>query len=216
MKKHILCYGDSNTWGYIPGTIDIMTGYKERYQQRWTRLLQQLLGEEYHVLEEGLGSRTTNIDDPDRPGRNGLSFLKVCLESHAPLSLVVLMLGTNDLNIKYKRTEPDILNGLQELINCIKATNCGTDMLSPPKILIIFPPHPSHEKGFNGQFEGSIALSQKLPNLYQKLAHDNNCYFINAADLIELSDIDGIHLDANGHRQLSELIKNKIEQIKVL
>ena len=50
----ILCYGDSNTWGYIPLT-------EKRYppEVRWTGRLQRLLGPDYQVLEDGLSGRTT-------------------------------------------------------------------------------------------------------------------------------------------------------------
>ena len=215
--KNILCYGDSNTWGYIPGTLNLETGYKERYStnQRWTMLLQQHLGQQYRIIEEGLGARTTDIDDPNKPGRNGLSFLKICLESHAPLSLVILMLGTNDLNNKFSRELVDTVNGIEKLINCIKETNCGSDMLSASEVLIISPPHPCHEMGFDGQFLGSISRSKKLVDLYQNIVKINGCYFLNAAELIHPSEIDGIHLDLNGHKALSKMISAKILEMKL-
>ena len=85
--KTILCYGDSNTWGYIPGT-----GNRYPRQVRWTGVLQNLLGEKFHVIEEGLNGRTTVMDDPTRIAKNGLPYLRPCLDSHAPIDLVVLML----------------------------------------------------------------------------------------------------------------------------
>lgn len=102
MRRTILCYGDSNTWGYVAGTRNYQTGYVERYDldHRWTGLLQKHLGSEFRVVEEGLNSRTTNIDDylpkavvPFPSDRNGARVLPTCLDSHAPLDLVILALG---------------------------------------------------------------------------------------------------------------------------
>ena len=90
--RHILCYGDSNTWGYTPGT-----GERHAPDVRWTGVLRRLLGEGWEVLEEGMNGRTTVFDNPMSPGRNGSAYLLTCLETHKPLDLVILMLGTNDL-----------------------------------------------------------------------------------------------------------------------
>lgn len=90
--RHILCYGDSNTWGYTPGT-----GERHAPDVRWTGVLRRLLGEGWEVLEEGMNGRTTVFDNPMSPGRNGSVYLLTCLETHKPLDLVILMLGTNDL-----------------------------------------------------------------------------------------------------------------------
>ena len=64
MKKRIVCFGDSNTWGYIP-----VTG--ERYDEtiRWPARLQEMLGyERCTVVEEGLTGRTTVSAGPAMPG----------------------------------------------------------------------------------------------------------------------------------------------------
>lgn len=90
--RHILCYGDSNTWGYTPGT-----GERHAPDVRWTGVLRRLLGEGWEVLEEGMNGRTTVFDNPMSQGRNGSAYLLTCLETHKPLDLVILMLGTNDL-----------------------------------------------------------------------------------------------------------------------
>src|SRR5476651_2205463 len=94
----VLCYGDSNTWGQKPDKSG-------RYPAdiRWTGRLQQLLGNGYYIIEEGLGSRTTDLDYDKKSGRNGKIYLIPCLESHNPIDVVVLMLGTNDLKIEFDR-----------------------------------------------------------------------------------------------------------------
>ncbi len=104
--KNILCYGDSNTWGYIAGKFDMTTMYMERYPRtiRWTGRLQKLLGDDFYVIEEGLNGRTTNLEGIDPPDRNGKTYLLPCLYTHSPLDLVVLMLGCNDLKNVYGRS----------------------------------------------------------------------------------------------------------------
>ena len=58
MKK-IICYGDSNTFGYNP---------KDNSQfdenTRWTSLLQKNLGSEYEVKNEGMCDRTGFVNNP--------------------------------------------------------------------------------------------------------------------------------------------------------
>lgn len=97
--KNILCYGDSNTWGYDAET-------KNRFPPdvRWTGILKRTLGEGYHVIEEGLNGRTTVWDDPIEGYKNGREYLIPCLESHRPLDLVIIMLGTNNLKKRFSLT----------------------------------------------------------------------------------------------------------------
>ena len=90
--KTILCYGDSNTYGYDPSN-----GFRYPKNVRWTGVLADLLGPEFTVIEEGCNGRTTVFDDPLEGWKNGLDYLKPCLNSHKPIDLVILMLGSNDL-----------------------------------------------------------------------------------------------------------------------
>ena len=92
--KTVVCFGDSNTWGYVPGS----DGERHPREARWPSRLQQLLGPEWDVIAEGLNGRTATIDRPDSEGRNGLPYLLPCLHSHAPVDAVVIFLGTNDVN----------------------------------------------------------------------------------------------------------------------
>ena len=94
--KTVLCYGDSNTWGYIGGT-----GERFAPEVRWPGVLQAALGGAYRVIEEGLNGRTTVFDDSIEEGRNGETYLRPCLQTHAPIDLVILMLGTNDLKRRF-------------------------------------------------------------------------------------------------------------------
>src|SRR6478672_7408743 len=101
--KRILCFGDSNTWGripHVPGRYPVNV--------RWTGRLQKLLGDNFEIIEEGLGSRTTDLNYAKKPGRNGRAYLTPCLDSHNPLDVVVIMLGTNDAKIEFNRNAQDI------------------------------------------------------------------------------------------------------------
>ena len=108
---NILCFGDSNTWGYKPdktGRFDENT--------RWTALLQKKLGPEYHIIEEGLCGRTTVFHDELREGRRGLDMIGVTVEMHDPLDLVIIMLGTNDCKTRYGASASVIAKGLDQVI----------------------------------------------------------------------------------------------------
>ena len=106
--KNILCFGDSNTWGYAPIT-------KTRFDEntRWTGVLQKQLGQNYRIIEEGLNGRTTVHNEEGRPFRNGSDLLPVLMESHAPLDLVIIMLGTNDLKTKFNSTAQQIAENIK-------------------------------------------------------------------------------------------------------
>ena len=110
MKKRILCYGDSNTWGYNGETA---TRFPEDI--RWTGQLQTLLGEEWTIIEEGMCSRTTVFDDPIIEGVNGLTYLHPCLSSQSPIDYLIIMLGTNDCKQRFALTPKNIAEGLKLL-----------------------------------------------------------------------------------------------------
>jgi lysophospholipase L1-like esterase len=218
-QKTILCYGDSNTWGFVPGKLDLDTFYMERYARdvRWTGLLQRALGDSCYVVEEGLNGRTTNVDYKDVPNRNGKTYLEPCLYSHSPLDLVILSLGCNDMKIEFNRDAKAIADGLSELVDLIQGTKYGADMQSSPKILIVSYGIPVNEclRDLNNDliFKGSIEKSKQLSEQYAKVAKKKQCYFLDIAPHITFSGIDGIHLDEGGHKQLAGLITKEVKQI---
>lgn len=133
--KTILCYGDSNTWGYNPDG----TG---RYPKhiRWTSVLQNELGNDYDVIPEGLNGRTTVWDDPVRGEyRNGKKYLLPCLHTHKPIDLVILFLGSNDLKYRFNVNSNEIAQSIEMLANIIEKSETGPNM-SSPEILVIIPP----------------------------------------------------------------------------
>ena len=129
--KRILCYGDSNTWGYDP-----VTGDRFDAHTRWTRILAKALGAGYEIIEEGLNGRTTVWDDPIEGDKNGKTYLMPCLATHRPLDLVILMLGTNDLKHRFSLTAFDIAEGAKVLGQTIQTSACTSGRTAPPLLLM--------------------------------------------------------------------------------
>lgn len=197
--KRILCFGDSNTYGYIPDG----TG---RYSEdiRWTGRLQKRLSSEAIVIEEGLCGRTTVFQDELRIGRRGIELLPVLLESHAPLDLVTVMLGTNDCKTVYGASAEVIGKGIEKLIEQIKTISPHTKILLISPILL---GDDVWKAEFDPEFsKESVRVSKKLKNVYKKIAQKNNCMFLAASDIARPSDVDQEHLDENGHEMLEKAI----------
>lgn len=218
--KNILCYGDSNTWGYVPGKGNLETMYMERYPRdiRWTGRLQKIVGNDFYIIEEGLNGRTTTVDSPIPPDRNGKNYLAPCLYTHSPLDLVILMLGGNDLKNIFNRSAEDIANGLADLIQIIQSTKYGANMQSPPKILLIGYPALSNDEG--GKYFGDkdllmngVARSKQFNTYFSAVAKKYHCHYFNMAPYVHFSDIDGIHFDENGHAVFAEKIAPEILKI---
>lgn len=212
--KTILCYGDSNTWGFVPGSINFDTLYMERYprHKRWTGILQNLLGNNYNIIEEGLNGRTTNVDYKELYGRNGKTFLLPCLYTHSPLDLVILMLGLNDLKKEFNRSNQDINQGISELIEIIQQSKYGHDMQSPPKILLVSSPILVNETYSDDMFSGAIVRAQQFAEDFKQIAEKHHCHFLDAAPHIQLSEIDGLHFDEKAHQIFAELLYSEINK----
>ena len=146
--KNILCFGDSNTHGYMPGV-----GTRYPIDVRWSGRLQNLLGEGYHVIEEGLAGRTTVFEDELQPWRSALGYIGGCVKSHAPLDLILIMLGTNDSKSRYGVSAEEIGFGLENVIQEIETFfRYNKDHAGPcPKMLIISPV-PMPETGGDPEF----------------------------------------------------------------
>lgn len=221
MERTILCYGDSNTWGYVPQDFSEGNFTIQRYPRdiRWTGILQNLLGKSFCIVEEGLNSRTTNLDYQIPPDRNGKTYLPSCLYSHAPIDLVILALGGNDLKAYFNRTSGDIRAGLAELVDIIQGSFYGERMQQPPKILIMAPfkvlPIAEQFKDDNGVVVLADAgkRAQELIREYADLAKEKNCYFLDVSMSVHPSEIDGMHLDAAAHQNLAEMVSEKIKRI---
>ncbi len=218
--KTILCYGDSNTWGYVPNIPDPnKTLPPQRFARdiRWPGRLQKILGAAYYIIEEGLNSRTTNIDHVGSPpDRNGKTYLLPCLYSHAPLDLVILMLGGNDMKTYFNRTPADICAGLADLVDTIQLSQYGVNFSQAPDILLVAqtPPLPICTTFSDADgiccFAGGIEKARALPALMKTLAEEKACHFVDLNGSVDASPIDGMHLDADGHKRVAEIMANAV------
>jgi lysophospholipase L1-like esterase len=218
-QKTILCYGDSNTWGFKPQSDYTLP--RERYPRdiRWPGVLQELLGSHYYVVEEGLNSRTTNVDHVSPPDRNGKTYLTPCLYSHAPIDLVVLALGGNDTKTYFNRSALEIKDGLAELVDIIQASEYGVGNVQSPQVLIVSPIIPQSfvedyvdENGVEF-LKGSIEKLVQLSELCADLAKEKDCLYLDLSKEIIPSVIDGVHLDEVAHKRYSEIVGTKIKGI---
>lgn len=212
MKKRILCFGDSNTYGYDPrgGRYDEMT--------RWTMRLQHLLGEEYAVIEEGLNGRTCVYDDPIEGGyKSGANYLPPCLMSHNPLQAVVLMLGTNDAKRRFNLSPMTIGEGMMQLIRLTRlyATD---DEGNPSKIILVAPvpignwlPRTRHAECFGPQ---AMEVTAGLIAEYARIAKLLRCEYLDASQWAQVSQIDAVHLSREGHVGLAQGLYQKILQMQ--
>ncbi|WP_431226117.1 SGNH/GDSL hydrolase family protein [Burkholderia contaminans] len=211
-QKTVLCYGDSNTHGTRPMT---RAGVLERFarEERWTGVLAHTLGASWRVIEEGLPARTTVHDDPiEGRHKNGLSYLRACLESHLPVDVVVLMLGTNDLKTRFAVTPADIATSVGVLLAEIAACDAGPSGASPT--LVLMAPAPIVEVGFLGEiFAGGAAKSRQLAKRYEQVASDAGARFLDAGAIIEVSPVDGVHFEADQHRALGQRVAALLQQI---
>ncbi|MFQ9515099.1 MAG: SGNH/GDSL hydrolase family protein [Eubacterium sp.] len=213
MNKTILCYGDSNTYGYNP-----VNGLRYPKEVRWTGCLQKLLGVEYSVIEEGCNGRTTVFDDPLEGWKNGLDYLKPCLNSHKPIDIVILMLGSNDLKTTFHATAKKIAEGLEILVDTIKTFTKNKQGFEPV-IILLSPPEIGQgicNSSFRYAFDDSaISRSKELPDEFCQVAKRKGCIFCKTSDYIKPSQEDALHLMPEGHKKLANILKEIIVQISV-
>ncbi len=207
--RTILCFGDSNTWGYDPdltATSPIPVRFPP--EQRWTGVMARDLGNDYRVIEEGQNGRTTVWEDQLTPHRNGRIYLPACLESHKPIDIVVLMLGTNDLKTMFHVPPGDIAAGVGVLVRMILASDAGLNGLAP-RVLLVCPPAIGDLSGLpelNAKLERGREKSLALPNYYHSLANTLGVDFFNTQSLVIPSKVDGIHLDGFEHINLGKAL----------
>lgn len=208
--KSILCYGDSNTYG-------LMSDLQSRYPRdvRWTGILQRCLGNDYYVIEEGLGGRTTVWDDPIEEYKNGKKYLLPCLDSHKPLDLVIIMLGTNDLKGRYSLSPFEVGGGMENLVKILLKSDAGIGF-KPPKVLLVSPV-PVHSVGRKMDLDQMIPDMEKrsgmLSYYYEDIARRNHIFYLDPKGKVEVNEADGIHYTEKGHRQMAELIREKVIEI---
>lgn len=194
--KQIVCFGDSNTYGLIPGTTDCYD-----WNTRWTGIVgEEMSRQGYLVQEEGLCGRTTIFDDPLRAGRRGTELLPVILETHNPIDIVILMLGTNDCKSYYGASAEVIGLGIRQLIQQIKAG------VPDAKLILVSPIQLGEDiwDGYDLEFDQtSVETSKDLPRVYQRIAKEEGIAYLAASDYAKPSFRDREHMDETGHRQLA-------------
>jgi len=193
--RTLVCFGDSNTWGYVPGS----NGRRFPREARWPMRLQQALGDEWDVIAEGLNGRTATMDSPVDEGRNGLPYLVPCLQSHMPIDLLLIFLGTNDVGERFALPERDVARSVGRLVKAARSAEAGPEG-NTPAILVVCPP----------PFDG-----HRLGPHFAEVCGELGC---------ELLDLDGIasyvaltddveHLDEAGHAAVATAVEQCVRQL---
>ncbi|MBI9102172.1 MAG: SGNH/GDSL hydrolase family protein [Spirochaetales bacterium] len=210
--KNIVCFGDSNTWGYNP-----QMGERYPYENRWTTILEEGLyfAEDkaiYKIIPEGLNGRTTTFEDPVEGDKCGIRHLPVILESHKPIDLLIIMLGTNDLKSRFSVNAQEIAGSAGRLVDL--ALNSGSSPAkNSPRIILISPPPVIEAERFAYAFSGAAEKSKGLAKAYEALAEEKGVYFLDAGTVVKSSIYDGIHWDAEYHKEFAIAVAEKVLKI---
>lgn len=209
--KQILVYADSLSWGIIPDSRNRFT-----FHQRWPGKLEQLLSQKddsIRIIEDCLNGRRTVLDDPFKPGRNGLKGLQQRIEINSPLALVIIMLGNNDFQSSHNFKAAEAAQGIAALVSIIRKAPIEPCM-PMPEILLISPPPITCPKGaIAPKFKGAELKWPGFNKEIERVANENRCYFFDAGTVINASMVDGIHLDLEQHQQLATSIKQQVIDI---
>ncbi len=205
--RTVLCYGDSNTWGYEPGT-----GNRFPEDVRWPGVLARELGRGFRVIEEALNGRTTVRDDPVEDYKNGKDYLRPCLQSHEPLNLVIIALGVNDLKARFFASASDVADGAGVLVAIAQRSGVGPDG-GQPAVLLVTPPPVGKLTELAEMFAGAEEKSRGLGPQYRRVADKHGCELLDAGELVRTSDLDGIHLEAGEHRKLGEAVAARVREM---
>jgi lysophospholipase L1-like esterase len=192
----VCCYGDSNTWGYEASTEDRLQRWR-----RWPGVMQRELGNDVHVVEEGLNGRTTGVEDPYAPGRNGLQHLPIVLQTHKPLDLVIIWLGTNDLFVPGGLTAQHAARGAITLAEMVRASDAGPDEEPPEALVLVSPPFGPLGIWEHDSPHGELE-SRGFADAYRRLAEEAQVPLLDLAPFAESSPLDGIHFEAADHEAI--------------
>lgn len=210
--KTVLCFGDSNTWGYDPKSNSRFSS-----EIRWTELIWKRLGNGYKVIEEGMCGRTTEFYNMSEDYVSGLNALPYIIRSQYPIDLILVMLGTNDTKEQYGITAQEISKGLKHIIMFLKNKKLWEELnTKQPKVLIVAPTHIINISSSPFYKEFGKCAEQKIFQLgkyFKEVAIETECYFVDASLYAIPGVYDGIHLDKNGHKILSEVFYEKIRQL---
>jgi lysophospholipase L1-like esterase len=200
----VLCYGDSNTFGWIPGGLG-----RFPHDVRWPGVLATELAGGWRVIEEGLPGRTTVFEDPFRPGSmNGRTCLGPCLLTHEPVDLLVIFLGTNDLDPRYTVTAGEIARGVAVLVHVAAVTRYRVGV--PPRVLVLGLPRLGR-LGPAEDYPGVAEKAGRLPEALRLETAEAGADLLELHELVAYSDEDGFHLDAEGHRTIGEAVARRVD-----
>jgi lysophospholipase L1-like esterase len=206
--RTILCFGDSNTYGQIPGGTPL-----ERFGpfERWPGVMRAELGAGWHVVEEGLSGRTTVYDDPiEGDIKNGRRYLRPCLMSHAPIDMVILMLGTNDLKARFNQPASEVAMGMGCLVHDIKELALGPGGTTPEIMLVSPPPMLDDIHEWASIFAGAQKKSHELALQFEIMADSLEVHFFDAGSVITSDPADGFHLSLLAHQRLGEALAREV------
>jgi lysophospholipase L1-like esterase len=212
--KNIMIFGDSNTWGWDPSNDLVEAIRRWPDEVRWAGVLQTELGNGYNVIQEGLNGRTTVWDDQIEEYRCGKHHIIPLLDTHAPLDLVIIMIGTNDLKVRYTVSAQDIANGAGLILDKTLA-QVGAFGPQGPKVLFIAPPPlgPIENGVFKYMFEGNREKSKQMTAFYQGVAESRGVSFFDAGSVAKASEIDGLHMPAESHAALGKAVAAEVRKI---
>lgn len=207
--ERIMVFGDSISWGYVPGSKH------QRFaaDTRWPGKLQQLLGDSYEIIEENLNSRGIENGDP-RPGKEGrraLDYIEACLDSQDPLDQVLVLLGTNEMKYEMDQSPEEIGLSMERLLRVI-INRRSQFRDESPKVTLISPPMINEETEYcqaGDKYLGATEKSKKLAVIYEQLATQLNIGFVALNGV--LPGADGIHIDADEHRRVAELVHQSLQ-----
>ena len=209
MIKSILCLGDSNTYG-----VDPSTGSRFPREERWTGILQRILGDGYYVIEEGYNSRTTSFNDASDEMRSALRMIPFLLKTHRPIDLVRIMLGTNDLKTQYSVSAKVSAYAMKKLVESIRKW-CRAEEVNIPQVLIISPimiGEGIEESIYWENDKTSMLEAEKLPAEYERVADMLGCSFFHASSVAEPGE-DSLHMTKDSHQRFAEAMAVEIRRI---
>ena len=211
-ETRVLCFGDSNTWGFDPASGD-------RFPKniRWVGHLATLLGDDFDVISEGLNGRTAAGPEPVMRLNSAYDDLTVALRSHKPIDHVVLMLGTNDFKRRFARSENDLATGLGQLIDLVLKSDevvgepsTRLTLVAPLPIRLDGALDPTQAENRTAEFKDAVGVSERLPKVLADLAKDRGCAFLDPNETLKSSERDAIHWEAETHEEFADLLAGRI------
>ncbi|MBM3763568.1 MAG: GDSL family lipase [Acidobacteria bacterium] len=207
--KTVLVYGDSLSWGIVPGTRKRLP-----FTQRWPGAMELALQGKIRVIEDCLNGRRTVWEDPFKPGRNGLVGLGQRMEVNSPLDLAIVMLGSNDFQFSTPFTTPwSAAQGVASIVGEMRRAPIEPGMLAPPILIVTPPALRQSEVQPMPKFEGAHLRSAGLSVGLEEVAKDLGCAFFDASQVAKTSATDGVHLDADQHELMARAMADEVTRL---